>query len=121
MKKKIVKITNCQNIFKFGDGRKVKSLQKVLIPAKIGAKHLVSVIKGNKENCTKITCTISSFLLARFIEEILQNIKLDIKCFIDSNGPYIYIYIYDAVNTTNIRDKQLRIEMTVKKEMVEKD
>ena len=32
-----------------------------------------------------------------------------------------YIYIYDAVNTTNIRDKQLRIEMTVKKEMVEKD
>ena len=92
-----------------------------MIPAKIGAKHLVSVIKGNKENCTKITCTISSFLLARFIEEILQNIKLDIKCFIDSNGPYIYIYIYDAVNTTNIRDKQLRIEMTVKKEMVEKD
>ena len=116
MKKKIVKITNCQNIFKFGDGRKVKSLQKVLIPAKIGAKHLVSVIKGNKENCTKITCTISSFLLARFIEEILQNIKLDIKCFIDSNG----LYIYYAVNTTN-RDKQLRIEMTVKKEMVEKD
>ena len=93
MKKKIVKITNCQNIFKFGDGRKVKSLQKVLIPAKIGAKHLVSVIKGNKENCTKITCTISSFLLARFIEEILQNIKLDIKCSIDSNGLYIYMML----------------------------
>ena len=62
MKKK-VKITNSQNIFKFGDGRKVKSLQKVLIPAKTGAKHLVSVIKGNKENCTKLHALYPHFCL----------------------------------------------------------
>ena len=78
---------------------------------------LLVLSKETKKIAQKLHALYPHFCL----QEILQNIKLDIKCFIDSNGPYIYIYIYDAVNTTNIRDKQLRIEMTVKKEMVEKD
>ena len=57
----------------------------------------------------------NTFLLANIIEDILSQIdKLHITCFIDSKG------LYDAVNTTNItRDKQLRIEMAVVREMVD--
>ena len=57
----------------------------------------------------------NTFLLANIIKDILSQIdKLHITCFIDSKG------LYDAVNTTNItRDKQLRIEMAVVREMVD--
>lgn len=39
--KHLVKSENSENIFKFGDGRKVKSMQKVLIPAKIGTSNVL--------------------------------------------------------------------------------
>lgn len=45
MKKKIVKITNCQNIFKFGDGRKTKLLQKAKVPVSVtlGTKIVIEI------------------------------------------------------------------------------
>lgn len=55
------------------------------------------------------------FYKARFVEEILPNIKLDLECFTDGKG------LYDAVNTKIIGDKKLHIEMVVLREMVEKD
>ena len=39
--KELVKHTDSENIFKFGDARKVKLLQKVAIPAKIGIKNIM--------------------------------------------------------------------------------
>ena len=39
--KELIKSYNSENIFKFGDGRKVKSLQKVIIPAKIGTENVL--------------------------------------------------------------------------------
>ena len=38
----------------------------------------------------------NAFLLARFIEEILPNIKLDINCFTDSKGPGFLMNIVRA-------------------------
>ena len=55
------------------------------------------------------------FYKARFVEEILPNIKLDLECFTDGKG------LYDAVNTKIIGDKKLHIEMVVLREKVEKD
>ena len=55
------------------------------------------------------------FYKARFVEEILPNIKLDLECFTDSKG------LYDAVNAKFIGDKKLHIEMVVLREMVGKD
>ena len=39
--KGLIKSYDSENIFKFGDGRKVKSLQKVIIPAKIGTEKVM--------------------------------------------------------------------------------
>ena len=82
------------------------------------SKRIKRVVKSTlgAETISLVEAAENAFLLARFIEEIIPNIQLTIRCFTDSKG------LYDAVNTTNsISDKRLRIEMAVVREMVEKN
>lgn len=77
-KKKIVKSTNSHNIFKFGDRKKVKSLQKILMPVKIGASNVLIETDIDNEDILLILSILSKETMKKrlVLKSILKMILL---------------------------------------------